>query len=328
MKNKFAVKSAVAKVLFYSGIIKLFRKVLSSGNPIILMYHQVNMPEFEQHMGYLKKNFNVIGLRELVERLKNKHGFERGTVVITFDDGYLNNYEHAYPILKKLVLPATIFVTTGLIGTKKLAWWDGIMCAIKKSGEDYYCFRFKNRIIHLDLSTEKSKIESVAVLHKVLSKYGFKEREEAMKKIYSELYDCTKEKDIGAYKFMSWKEARELSDNGIEIGSHTVTHPFLTNISANEMVRELKGSKKEIEKKIEKKVFSFCYPSGDFGEQAKLYVQGIGYGCACSIVRGNVNRYSDIYSLERIGINIKDDLPIFALKTSGLWNFIMSRAGY
>ena len=102
----------------------------------IMMYHHVSdnlLPKnlnvveektFEYHMLYLKKHgFHVIGLDELVEGIQHKRKFHSKTVVITFDDGYGNNFSHAFPILKKYQFPATIFVISDLVGkTGYLTW--------------------------------------------------------------------------------------------------------------------------------------------------------------------------------------------------------------
>lgn len=95
----------------------------------ILMYHSVdnrseffavNPEEFQWQMGYLKKEqYNVIPLSELVSLFKTNNKIPKKTVVITFDDGYADNFKQAFPVLKKYGFTATIFLTTGLIGNKQ-----------------------------------------------------------------------------------------------------------------------------------------------------------------------------------------------------------------
>lgn len=119
----------IAFVLYFSGIVTLYsyfcRKCLKYSRCVVLMYHRVNNDEtssditvsvknFEQQIKYLKENYKVISLDELIE--KNKHPFKRDTIAITFDDGFKDNYTHAYPLLKVYNVPATIFIITSLIG--------------------------------------------------------------------------------------------------------------------------------------------------------------------------------------------------------------------
>ncbi|MDD5078585.1 MAG: polysaccharide deacetylase family protein [Candidatus Omnitrophica bacterium] len=92
----------------------------------ILMYHEIGYGEgsfyvspenFNRQMEYIKKHgYKVITLDELAERIKNNKGFKRNEVVITFDDGYKNNFEYAYPVLKEFKFPATIFIITDFVG--------------------------------------------------------------------------------------------------------------------------------------------------------------------------------------------------------------------
>src|SRR5438477_1528660 len=107
----------------------------------VLAYHKVSPdphpffePDhptaFEQHMRFLSRCYRVMPLMELVER--NRRGdIPHRAVAITFDDGYRDNYQYAFPILKKYGLPATIFVTTGAIETGKLLWHDRIFDAFR-----------------------------------------------------------------------------------------------------------------------------------------------------------------------------------------------------
>ncbi|MFH0732420.1 MAG: polysaccharide deacetylase family protein [Candidatus Omnitrophota bacterium] len=108
----------------------------------ILMYHSVSekgddslcvsQDSFNRQMAYIKwKGYNVISLDELVEGIKNKKAFKRDTIVITFDDGYKDNYKYAHPILKKCGFSATIFVASNAIGKEKerLNWQEMIEMA-------------------------------------------------------------------------------------------------------------------------------------------------------------------------------------------------------
>ena len=113
----------------------------------ILMYHNIGYEKgsffvspknFAKQMEYIKKNgYEVITLDELVRGIKDKKVFRRNKVVITLDDGYKDNFEYAYPVLKRLGFPATIFIVTDLIGTvskgqgKEFLSWDEVVAMSK-----------------------------------------------------------------------------------------------------------------------------------------------------------------------------------------------------
>jgi len=134
---KKLIKWFIAILVYYSGAIHLYRFFCSRKNYTILRYHKVltdlvkdnedisvSRDVFEEQIKFLKKNYKVISLEKLV-RFLHMYGVPRKKVVaLTFDDGYKNNFIHAYPSLKKHNIPATIFLTADYIGTNKLFEWD------------------------------------------------------------------------------------------------------------------------------------------------------------------------------------------------------------
>lgn len=127
-KIKFAIYCIVAVVWQAAGLRFLLGR--KSRKARVLIYHKVNnhepnllsisVPLFRRQMEHLKKHFNVVTVRELVNRMRDGRCFAPRTVAITFDDGYKDNYLNAYPVLKELGLPALIFLPAGHVGTGKI----------------------------------------------------------------------------------------------------------------------------------------------------------------------------------------------------------------
>ena len=122
------MKQILKKIIF--GLLNaIFHHEIFLRDASILMYHSiaengvfftVKPSEFERQMKYLSKNnFNVMSLGYFIDAFSKNKKIPRKTVVLTFDDGYLDNYENAFPVLKKYNFPATIFVATGFVGGKK-----------------------------------------------------------------------------------------------------------------------------------------------------------------------------------------------------------------
>ena len=156
--------NAIARVLFYTGVLNLFNRFVNkfeynkneegklgfpfvkrrkAGNVQILVYHRVNddsdaffpgtpIDVFKNQMEYLAANFNICSLDEAVERMVSKD-VPDNTVVITFDDGYRDNYLNAFPMLKNLSIPATIFLATDAIGSKRVLWHDRVFSAFRET---------------------------------------------------------------------------------------------------------------------------------------------------------------------------------------------------
>jgi len=133
LKYKIAwyIGALLSFLLYFSGFVILYdylrRRYVKNSRVIVLMYHRIgnnnNTPDisvttknFDYQMAYLKRNFNIVSLDELVEKFKYNSCVEKDTIAITFDDGFRDNYINAYPILRKYNIPATIFVVTGSVG--------------------------------------------------------------------------------------------------------------------------------------------------------------------------------------------------------------------
>ncbi len=172
-------------LLYLSGIIALYmyfrRRYLKENIAFVLMYHRVsdriNDPDvtvsdknFERQMSYLKKNFNVVSLDDMVDRYKQNTKSEKDTVAITFDDGFKDNYTDAYPILKKYNIPATIFIVTGYIDRNYGLSKDEII-TMQKDNITFGAHTMTHRVL-LELDKRDAFLEindSKSVLEKILN---------------------------------------------------------------------------------------------------------------------------------------------------------------
>ncbi|NTV23614.1 MAG: polysaccharide deacetylase family protein [Nanoarchaeota archaeon] len=315
MRISDRIKQSVASFLYYTGQVGIYIRLFPAKEPTILMYHKIDIERFHQQMDYLKRHYNVVSLKEIISRLKSGQGFQKNTIAITFDDGYINNYK-AFLDMKEHGFPATLFAVTGYVGTKELSWWDKLRLMVKTTGRKEYTFIFDGKEIELDLASQRSRDLSVSILHRLLSRYAMGERAEALRQLSQELGSVQWSEENG---FMSWKQLQELHSYGFEIGAHTHSHPFLSSLHEKEIEAEIGTSKKILETKLGTKAETFCYPSGDLTKTTKHIVMSLGFSAACGIRKGTVNQYSDIFCLDRVGVNIKDDLPIFSLKVAGIW---------
>jgi peptidoglycan/xylan/chitin deacetylase (PgdA/CDA1 family) len=127
---KRSVKNLLGQLMFLSG----FDQLLLRNAAVVVVFHRVHdafdstgltvrADTFERYCAFFKQHFQVVSLRELVDRMHNGARLDRH-LAITFDDGYLDNYENAVPVLEKLSLPATFFVVTQFMGSTIVPWWD------------------------------------------------------------------------------------------------------------------------------------------------------------------------------------------------------------
>jgi peptidoglycan/xylan/chitin deacetylase (PgdA/CDA1 family) len=253
-----------------------YHKVSADPHPF---FEPVHPDIFDQQMNLLSRCYRVMPLLELVERSQSGKVPARA-VAITFDDGYRDNYEYAFPILKKYCLDATIFVSTGAIETGELLWHDRVFDA----------FRF---------ATVEHTLSLRPVLAKAKELYGesrlrFVEQvEEALK---PDLDKSLKD------RMLTWRQILEMHAAGIDFGSHTVSHPILSRIPYDEMVKELRKSKEQLSERLGGPISSFAYPNGhtgDYNDEVQTVLKDAGYACAVTSEPGLNHVFSNPFKLRR-----------------------------
>ncbi|MDP1713479.1 MAG: polysaccharide deacetylase family protein [Anaerolineales bacterium] len=338
--SKKSIRSSIiiklASLAFDSGIFRTGRQFWSK-SLTVLNYHRIDDPhqdsfdsflpnvsaipaEFSHQMDYLARWFNVISLHELINWLDGHQSLPAYAALITFDDGYLDNYTQAYPILKKYDFPAVIFLTSGHIETDTPFYWD--MAA--------YCFHHTN---HDHVLFPESKERSWT--NKLERRNVNKAWVESMKN----LADSEKQKWINTLPaklgvsipknyfrnlMLSWHQVREMSNNRIEFGSHTINHPILSKIPVDQAYIEINESKVKIETELGQKVRGFAYPNGsknDINSEIEQLVHQAGYRAAFTLQNGPTSirevRHNP-YAVRRIFISHTHTLPQFALLTNNI----------
>jgi len=213
-------------------------KLLTRKYPKVLMYHRfsktneygkLNVDIFDLQLRELKDNFNVLSLSTVCEELKQGKT-PLNTIVITIDDGYNDFYNYAYPLLKKYNLPATIFITSNFIDNKIWMWPDMISYMIDNTRLKNHTIEINNNIVNLFFNIESSEHSTWDRLINICLELLDHERIELIDRLSIELDVKIPQLPCNGYKPMSWKEIREMSCNGIDIGAHT-DNPCKTDAS-------------------------------------------------------------------------------------------------
>mgnify|MGYP003824504345 CR=1 FL=1 len=285
------------------------KQFFSKSQIFILMYHRVtpirdswtleslSPLNFERQIIYLQRHYKIISLEHLVESMAKGICLPKKTAVITFDDGYKDNYYYAYPILKNYCIPATFFLSTGHIGTGNLFWWDKIGYAIQHTDLDQ--LDLDGIGAHSLRSADERKMAILRITERLK-----KVPSEKMNSLLKDLLAIACPEipiDLGKKLIMSWDDVREMSCDGFAFGAHTANHPILTNMPLEQVEFEILQSKKDIEEKIGQKVTAFSYPGGCFDEDIVGLVQKSSFKCAVDGGRNRrVNPTDNVYRLARI----------------------------
>ncbi len=270
--------------------------------------------DFDRQMDYLARWFHVVSLREIVEWLDGGRELPPYSALITFDDGYLDNYTSAFPILRRHQFPALIFLTTGHIGTDAAFYWD--LAA--------YCFCHTQ---HQRITFPGGAIQrwsNPAQREEVLRDWieSLKGVPHSEKQVWVQRLPAELGVSIPAGYFrglmMSWEQVREMQQAGIEFGAHTIHHPILTRISLEEVRQEVEGSKSKIEEETAGTVLGFAYPNGqssDLDARIEKVVADSGIRAAFTLLNGpsplgEVRR--NPHAIRRIFISHRHSLARFA----------------
>jgi len=306
-----------ALILTYHGVIRSVDNSYSNRNSI-------SAEEFEQQMAYLSQRYHVMALPELVRCLQARQPLPNYTVVITFDDGFRNNYTVAAPILKKYGMPATIFLVTAYVNSPKLGLWtERVDWLLQSSTVPVLEFAIDGEVRQLALQTTRDRIIASDRVRDYLKRLPPVEREQAIVALQSKL-GKVREIDNSLeerYAFLTWDQARELQRQQITFGSHTHSHAILSSLSAAEAHFELTESRSLIEAELGTACTLFSYPNGsarDFGRRDIELLQKLGYTAAVSQLPGYNDHRTDRFALRRINISRSSDFNYFLAKISGL----------
>jgi len=316
---------AVSGTLYHSGLLGPVTRAAayakSRPRVPILTFHRVNddndpfMPSlptavFAARMAYIARHYQVLPVAELALRLQQGRA-PRHALALTFDDGYRDNLSHVAPILKRLGLPATIFLVTGHIGTPKELWFDRVAMAFKIAtarrvavgqGRMFPLGTVRERLLALDAALAQLKL------------IPDEDRLLAVERLVTALRPSGSERPKRL--MLSWDEVAALRGLGFSVGAHTITHPILSRLTPARAWEEIQGSKVAIEKALGEPVNAFAYPNGkagDYNDTVKELVRAAGFSCAVTTRRGLNDTDTPVLELRRGGPG-EHHLPTYAFK--------------
>ena len=319
-----------APFLYWSGY---FDRILekSQDRSFILMYHRVvndqfqdnanigiGIEHFEDQVRYIKNKMHPIAMRDLVGMIASGDSLPPKAVAITFDDGYSDVYDHAFPILNNYRVPATLFVTTGYISTSKILWLDQVREIVFNARNDkIFPSEFSEFWISSDGDSKRGVLSlgrgREAAYDRVIE--WFKEMDSALvNRAVEKLRMILNSGDgnVERHTLATWEQVKEMSDYGIEIGTHTVNHFILGRLSEDELKYELRESKRVIEKNTGKEAQGLAIPYGQsihFNEKVIQTAKNMGFRYVCTAITGSVFSISDVFLLKRISLP-NSQLPI------------------
>lgn len=314
------MKSFLYRALLFCGVVALVR-FFHRNSLTILLYHGVAPQEerpdiynyrgkfitpeaFEFQLNYFARHYTIIELDEAYDRMR-AGTLPKNPLVITFDDGYRNFYEYAFPILKRHKLPATIFLATDFVLRKKPLWVDRLEYAIgggigSRETRSTLDDRIRNEFKQLSNETREARLTSI---------------EAAATRTLIDFED-----DRAIYAPLSVYEIREMQTYRIHVGAHTRTHPILSRETPEDAQSEIAGSLAELSAIVPLSRV-FAYPNGqadDATPACERMIEDAGCVAALTTLAGVNGAFTPPYRLHRFAMDATDASPAFASVASGV----------
>ncbi len=314
------LKAFVRRCLVRLGAARFLRRVLRGRRAAVLRYHAVVDPrtvdyavpsiciapeDFETQVRYIARHYTVTDLDTLHRCLVQGEPFPPDAVVLTFDDGYADNFE-AFRILRSHGLTATFYVCTGpLDGTEPL-WLPEAVYRFRKTAARRIRIRAGSADLDLpagDPAETESSLRSFVRLVKTHPREVRDQAMESLRRATRDVEDCeSRMRRI----MLTWDQVREMAGAGMTIGGHTVTHLNLPHADPGDARQEIAGCKRAIEAALGREVRHFSYPNGGgyayFNDQVVAMVRDAGYATATTSQNGVVRAGSDPFRMERVRI--------------------------
>lgn len=317
------MKEKIISLFYFTGnLFLIFQKL----KPAIIMYHRVLPDEqdqkesaslsisttnFEKHLKFFKKNYNIVNLDEIHIK-KNR----KPNIVLTLDDGYLDNLEYALPLLEKYKVPATIYITTSFPENECNMWWY----SLNDISENKKIFKldFNNHKLYFDNKNEFNPKGCYKYFHKIFLTLNREDQILLINKLSEGLniFDYNK-------ITLNWEQIIYLHNHPlITLGAHTHTHGILKNQEEEVAKYDIKKSKDLLESKLGTNILHFCYPVGtlnDADQREYLMVKELNFKTATTTIYGLSSLSNSNYSLPRVATKKRTSPMHLKAKLKG-WN--------
>jgi peptidoglycan/xylan/chitin deacetylase (PgdA/CDA1 family) len=308
----------------------------------ILAYHRIDFPEkedgsldpsllnttpaqFTKQMAFLKENYNLISVDELLHAIKTGGGLPPRAVMVTFDDGYRDFKKYAWPVLRGFQIPAVLFVATGFMnGSGHWFWWDALYNVFTHT----QCSELKLPPFgHWMLRNEIERRQAGNAVKSIMMRMDHRQAMELLERVLEKLSVPSPRKDL----LLNWDDLNDLKQGGLTIAAHTRTHPILSRVQSGEVREEVIGSIQDLRENLGEAPPIFAYPVGhqaDLTKQLPELLQREGIQAAVTMLAGhNMIRRTHPLQLRRVGMAPHMSMKEFRLVLTGFYNLYGTWSG-
>ena len=317
--TKLAIKRSIKSVASKAPIRRSFRRA-SADALQIFAYHRVvsdiakaerdaiygiviSTDTFRRHCEILRRSYDVVSLETAMQNLAQKREASRPMAVITFDDGYSDFYEQAFPVLNNFGLPATVFLPTDFIEQNTPLAHDRIFWLLKTAFEKSFSVgnALRNAGVSDDVADGCVRSRNLLKATDLLVYLPNELREKVIREIKRELGEAF-EAYPSEFRLLDWEQVREMSQHRIDFGGHTANHVVLPLENESVIRTEIKRSKQTLETELGKNIVSFAYPNGEYNASIKQITKNAGYRVAVTTEKKMNGLETDVFALGRTSL--------------------------
>ena len=298
--------------------------MMKSSSPLrVLTYHRVDSycgdplrgrPEltvtpaqFDFQMRTLSNHFTVVSLDRVLQAASGRCTLPARAVLITFDDAYSNIGTVAWPIMRELKLPATIFVATGFPDlSNRLFWWDRLRAAFSETSEKILQVP---QLGQFDMKNRNNRLLAFKAVRNVI-------KDSSPQKADALLEDTCQRLGEPAMvnESMNWDEIRKLASEGVQFAPHSRSHPILTELNEEALEEELSAPLRDLENRLGSVPPVLAYPSGCYNQKVMAMAQSLGYklGFTTELRNDHLHKQNNM-ALGRISLSMKYSNPAFRM---------------
>lgn len=286
-------------------IILLYHGVTNVKSRGIENYSQkhISRESFVEQMKFIKKKCNVLSIDDIIAIKNNGNIFPPYSVIVSFDDGFKNNYSIAAPILDDLHIPTVFYVTSGIVNTDIMFWVDIIEDCINNT-EKKNIKLMLDAGVRFDLSSRALKIKAVETIKNYCKKVSYHQKDQVIEEL---IYVTTVQPSVyrsDNYLKFSWNDLKEIAGNKLfTIGGHSLYHSILSKLPSEKMKADIHLSLKLLEYHLGKKIVHYSYPEGqeeDFNDEVIGVLKKEGILCCPTAISGLNDKDVDLFYLRRI----------------------------
>jgi peptidoglycan/xylan/chitin deacetylase (PgdA/CDA1 family) len=338
-------RAHLARLLYHTGILRA-ALALRSSVPVqwvnVLTYHRfpcatgekhfdddvvdVSASAFERQLCTLKQHFTFVGIDELCALAAGRR-IPPNALAITFDDGYLDNYEIALPILKRHDAKATFFLSTTALSERRLHWWDRIAYIVKRTPLDKLTLSYPSKL-EIPLTNRALAQERLLRIVKTVRGLDLERFLDELSVRAKIAWSAQAERAFADRLLMTWDHVRELKKAGMDVQSHTRTHRVLATLEPHALFDEIAGSRADLAREIGEAPRALAYPVGNAisaSSPIRAALQQAGYELGLSNATGAnyIDSPIDRYNVCRhaVGLDVSDTyllamltMPVLAQK--------------